>query len=82
MHCSLPLLTLVFSLAVALSAMAQSGPTIEDVRAMAFDKGVENIEEIELDDGFWEVEGSDASGREIEMKVNAATGEIVKMERH
>jgi uncharacterized membrane protein YkoI len=79
MHRSLPILGL--GLALAFPAMAQSGPSIEDVRAMAFDKGVEDIKEIELDDGFWEVEGSDAGGREIEMKVNAATGEIVKMER-
>jgi hypothetical protein len=36
--------------------------TIEDVRAMAFDKGIATIKEIELDDVVWEVEGRDASG--------------------
>jgi hypothetical protein len=81
MHHCLQFLALAFGLAFGLSTMAQERPSIEDVRALAFDKGVESIKETELDDGFWEVEGSDAGGREIEMKVHAATGEIVKMER-
>ena len=55
--------------------------TIEDVRAMAFDKGIVKIEEVELDDGIWEVEGTDANGHEIEMKVEAATGAIIKLKR-
>jgi uncharacterized membrane protein YkoI len=61
---------------------ALAGPvSIDDVRAMAFDKGIVKIEEVELDDGMWEVEGYDANGREIEMKVDAASGNIVKLER-
>ena len=48
--------------------------SIDDVRAMAFDKGIVKIEEVELDDGIWEVEGYDSSGHEIEMKVEAASG--------
>ena len=55
--------------------------SIDDVRAMAFDKGIVKIEEVELDDGIWEVEGYDASGHEIEMKVEAASGNIIKLER-
>jgi uncharacterized membrane protein YkoI len=39
------------------------------------------IEEVELDDGIWEVEGTDASGQEIEMKVEAGSGRIIKLER-
>ena len=80
MRHSLPILGLSFAL--AFSAAAQARPNIEDVRALAFEKGIESIDEIELDDGLWEVEGRDASGSKIEMKVDAATGEIVKMERH
>jgi uncharacterized membrane protein YkoI len=56
--------------------------TIEDVRAMAFDKGIATIKEIELDDGIWEVEGRDDSGHKIEMKVDARSGEIVKLRRN
>jgi uncharacterized membrane protein YkoI len=37
--------------------------------------------EVELDDGIWEVEGYDSSGHEIEMKVEAASGAIVKLKR-
>jgi len=56
---------------------------IEDVRAMAFDRGIVRLEEIELKrkKGIWKVEGEDARGREIEMKVDAYTGRIIKMER-
>ena len=48
---------------------------------MAFDKGIVRIDEVELDDGVWEVEGTDASGHEIEMKIEAGSGQIIKLER-
>jgi uncharacterized membrane protein YkoI len=56
---------------------------IENVRRMAFDRGIVEIEEIELHrgKGIWKVEGEDAYGEEIEMKVDAATGRILKMKR-
>jgi hypothetical protein len=43
---------------------------IEEVRAMAFNRGIVKLEEIELKrkKGIWKVEGEDARGREIEMK--------------
>ena len=69
-------------LGFAFAAPALAGPvSIEDVRAMAFDKGIVKIEEVELDDGIWEVEGYDQSGQEIEMGVDAASGAIVKLKR-
>ncbi len=71
---------LAMSLFIPLPAAAQP-VTIEDVRNMAFDKGIVKIEEVELDDGIWEVEGSDASGHEIEMKIEALSGQIIKLER-
>ncbi len=71
---------LALYLALAVPASAQP-LTIEDVRAMAFDKGIVRIEEVELDDGVWEVEGIDASGHEIEMKIEARSGQIVKLKR-
>jgi uncharacterized membrane protein YkoI len=71
---------LALGLALAAPALAQA-VTIEDVRAMAFDKGIVRIEEVELDDGVWEVEGIDASGQEIEMKIEAGSGQIIKLER-
>jgi hypothetical protein len=66
-----------FSAAPALAGYVD----IETVRAMAFDRGIVKLEEIELDDGVWEVEGKDAQGHEIEMKVDARTGQVIKMER-
>jgi uncharacterized membrane protein YkoI len=71
---------LAVSLALAAPAAAQP-VTIEEVRGMAFDKGIVKIDEVELDDGIWEVEGTDASGQEIEMKVEAGSGRIIKLER-
>jgi uncharacterized membrane protein YkoI len=70
------------ALSLALAAPASAQPvTIEDVRGMAFAKGIVKIEQVELDDGVWEVEGIDASGQEIEMKIEAGSGQIIKLER-
>ena len=72
----------VLALSLAFTVPAAAGPVnVDDVRAMAFDKGIVKIEEVELDDGTWEVEGYDANGHEIEMKVDAASGNIIKLER-
>ncbi|MBC8014010.1 MAG: PepSY domain-containing protein [Methyloceanibacter sp.] len=73
-------LFLAMSLALAVPAAAEP-LSIDDVRALAFEKGIVKIEEVELDDGIWEVEGHDSSGHQIEMKVEAASGNIIKLER-
>jgi hypothetical protein len=70
------------ALSLALAAPASAQPVnIEDVRGIAFAKGIVKIEQVELDDGVWEVEGIDASGQEIEMKIEAGSGQIIKLER-
>jgi uncharacterized membrane protein YkoI len=71
---------LALSLALAVPAAAQL-VNIDDVRAMAFDKGIVKIEEVELDDGIWEIEGYGSDGHEVEMKVEAASGNIIKLKR-
>jgi len=39
---------------LALAVPAAAGPlSIDDVRALAFEKGIVKIEEVELDDGIW-----------------------------
>ena len=71
-------------IAVSLALIVPAGAqpvSIDDVRIMAFGKGIVKIEEVELDDGIWEVEGTDASGHEIEMEVDAASGAIVMLKR-
>jgi hypothetical protein len=68
-------LALAMSFGLAAPALAAARLTIEDVRNMAFDKGIVKIEEVELHNGIWKVEGEDASGYEIKMKVDAFSGE-------
>jgi uncharacterized membrane protein YkoI len=76
------LVPLLLAMSFAFAASASADPVnIEDVRAMAFNKGIVKIEEVELDNGIWEVEGYDQSGQEIEMSVDAASGAIVKLKR-
>jgi hypothetical protein len=75
----------VFSLtaaALVLPASAKSHLTVEDARLIAFNHGIVSIEEIELDDGVWEIEGDDASGHEIRIEVEAWSGRIIKVRRH
>jgi len=80
MRLLLCLVFLVVSLG-ALPAPAAKRLTVDDVRDMAFAKGVVTIKEIELDDGIWEVEGRDAGGHKIKIEVDARSGEIVKIKR-
>jgi uncharacterized membrane protein YkoI len=79
------LMPIVLASALALTALpaAAAYVDIETVRAMAFDRGIVRLDEIELHRkrGVWEVEGEDAYGNDIEMKVDAFTGRIIKMER-
>lgn len=72
--------------APALPAFAQATPaapaiTIDDARRIATQQGIAKIEEIELDDGKWEVEGRDSGGYEIEVDIRASDGLILKIER-
>jgi uncharacterized membrane protein YkoI len=72
-------LALLALVPATLSASPKGPVDVEYLRAIAFDKGIVDIKEIELDDGVWEVEGRDATGRKIEIEVDAGTGEIVKI---
>ena len=78
-------LTVVLASALGLTAWpaAAAYVDIETVRAMAFDRGIVKLDEIELHrkKGVWKVEGEDAYGEDIEMKVDAYTGRVIKMER-
>jgi uncharacterized membrane protein YkoI len=72
-------LALALSLGLAAPALA-ANLTIEDVRYMAFDKGIVKIKEVELHKGIWKV-GEDAGGHEIKIKVDAWSGQIIKLKR-
>lgn len=72
--------------ASALPAFAQAPAatpaiTMDQARKIAAEQGMTKIEEIELDDGKWEVEGRDAGGFEIEVDIRASDGFILKIER-
>jgi uncharacterized membrane protein YkoI len=43
--------------------------------------GLVRVEEVECDDGLWEVEGWTAAGREIEVEIDPRSGRIVKVDR-
>jgi hypothetical protein len=77
----IPVLT-AFSLVFAAAPALARGLDIEDVRAMAFDKGIVTLDKIKLHRGIWKVKGEDASGHEIEMKIEGWSGRIIKMERN
>ena len=74
-------LILAMSFGLAAPALAGARLTIEDVRNMAFAKSIVKIEKGELHNGIWKVEGEDAGGYEIKMKVDAFSGEIIKLKR-
>lgn len=42
--------------------------------------GYTNLDDIELDDGTYDLEAVDAEGREVELEVDATTGEILELE--
>lgn len=71
------------ALVVASSAAFAQSINIEQVRQMAFDRGIVDLDEIEYKRrrNIWEVEGEDARGNDIEMHVDATTGRVIKMKR-
>ena len=77
------LIPTLFALSLGFAVPAVAAPVnIDDVRDMAFARGIVKIERVKLDHhGVWKVEGEDASGHEIKMQVDAATGAIIKLKR-
>lgn len=85
------MLAAMAALALPLPALAQSsekpskpsdrGISMEDARRIATENGVARIEQIRFDDGQWKVEGRDSLGSEIEVKLRASDGTIMKLER-
>lgn len=54
---------------------------LEAVRAMAADRGW-TVRRIKIEDGCYEVHGTDSQGRRFEAKINPATLEIIEIEDH
>lgn len=55
--------------------------TMDDARRIAKEHGVVRVEEIELDDGKWEIMGRDSTGAEIKIDLRASDGMVLKMQR-
>lgn len=64
------------SAAKAVDSSSTSKLSIEAVIARVKAEGFTDIEEVELEDGNWEVCAKDANGKEVEIEVNAATGAL------
>ena len=64
-------------------ALAQSQGTItaEQAIEIAKQQGIVTVEEVDRDNGKWEVEGKDISGKEIEVDIDARSGQVIKVER-
>jgi uncharacterized membrane protein YkoI len=76
-----PAFTLAALFAVPAFAQTPAPATgIEKALRIARDNGVAQVTKIELDDGKWEVEGMNASQREIEIDIDPATGKVLKTE--
>ena len=67
--------------AVPASARPHVAVPIDEVRNIAFSRGIVMIKDIDLDDGVWEVVGFDSYGAKIKIWVDAWSGAIIKMKR-
>lgn len=54
--------------------------SIEEVIRTVQAAGYRDVEEVERDDGRYEVKASDAEGRRVELKLDPVSGEILKTE--
>ena len=88
MKTSLPILAVLVTLALSGTALADDDDCIvpmaqwqprEAVQRMAEAQGW-TVARIKIDDGCYEIDGRDAEGREIEVKVDPGTLAIVEME--
>ena len=58
-----------------------TGITAEEAIRIARAAGIERVQDVDCDDGKWEVEGRDAQGHRIEVKVHAGDGRVMGIER-
>lgn len=78
---ALALAALVFAAKASAQVVPPGLIGIENAGAIAARYGIVKIDEIELDDGKWEIEGRDRTGRERELEIDARTGRVIKFER-
>lgn len=85
----LSLIALAASLSMGASALAQDDDadrpqrgavTREQAIRIAQGYGIVRFEEVEADDGGWEIEGRDRQGRQVEVTINRQ-GRVTSVER-
>lgn len=52
-----------------------------DVRAKLAAAGYTNVHDVDYDDGVWKAEGDDPAGKDVEVRLDPRTGEIVGKEK-
>lgn len=52
-----------------------------DVRAQLAAAGYVNIHDVDYEDGIWNAEGDDPAGRDVELKIDPDTGEVIGKEK-
>ncbi|AMJ60607.1 hypothetical protein AXW83_10160 [Bosea sp. PAMC 26642] len=55
--------------------------SMDQARRIAADNGMMRVDDIKLDNGVWDVDGRDGTGAEMELKVRATDGTVIKVER-
>lgn len=73
--------TLLATPALAQRDLCRTGITAEEAIRIAREAGIARVQEVDCDDERWEVEGTDAQGRKIEVEVHAGTGQVVQVDR-
>ncbi|MFC3550412.1 PepSY domain-containing protein [Lysobacter cavernae] len=52
-----------------------------DVRARLATAGYSNVHDVDYEDGLWNAEADDPAGRDVEVKIDPATGKVIGKEK-
>ncbi|MFE0502634.1 PepSY domain-containing protein [Lysobacter soli] len=52
-----------------------------DVRARLSAEGYTNVHDVDFEDGIWNAEADDPSGKDVELKLDPATGKVIGKEK-
>jgi uncharacterized membrane protein YkoI len=74
-------LALVATPVAADDGLCRNGISAEEAIRIARGAGVVRVQDVDCDDGKWEVEGRDAQGRKIEVDVHAGDGRVLDVDR-
>lgn len=52
-----------------------------DIRAKLSTAGYSNVHDVKFDDGLWKADGTSAAGRNVEVRLDPMTGEVISEKR-